>query len=151
MPPYENFVAANLHVVEFQGARRRAGDVPAIQVIHAVVACAPDFVQIVAILHGARKMGTGGGHRPVVTAGSANEQSGPAAKTKNLAAIGLQFTHATGDDTNVERDYIIADLSKTGVIAEVTSYQARQQLHTERVNHYITDGQVTAATLTVDA
>ena len=45
------------------------------------------------------------------------------------------------------RDYIIAELSKNRVIEDVTSYQPGQHLTAERVNHYITDGEVTLANL----
>jgi len=65
----------------------------------------------------------------------------------SLTRLTLQITHATDDDTNVERDYIVAELGKSGVIAGITSYESGQQLGGERVNHYIADGQVTVATL----
>jgi hypothetical protein len=52
-------------------------------------------------------------------------------------------------DTNAERDYIIAELRKNQVIADVNSYQARHNLVTEHVNHYVTDGEVVAASLVV--
>jgi hypothetical protein len=66
----------------------------------------------------------------------------------SLTRLTFQITHATDSDTNAERNHIIADLIKTRVIADVTSYQARQSL--ERVNHYVTDGNVAAATLIVE-
>jgi hypothetical protein len=66
----------------------------------------------------------------------------------SLTRLTFQITHATDSDTNAERNHIIADLTKTRVIADVTSYQARQSL--ERVNHYVTDGNVAAATLIVE-
>ena len=65
----------------------------------------------------------------------------------SLTQLTFQITHATDADTNTERDHIVAELSKYGVIGEVTSYQARQFLAVERVNRYITDGAITAATL----
>jgi hypothetical protein len=65
----------------------------------------------------------------------------------SLTRLTLQITHATDDDTNVERDYIVAELRKSGVIADITSYMSGQALGAERVNHYITDGQVTVAML----
>jgi hypothetical protein len=66
----------------------------------------------------------------------------------SLTRLTLQITHATDSDTNVERDYIIDELRKSGVIEEIKSYKAGQQLGGERVNRYITDGEVTAANLT---
>ena len=65
----------------------------------------------------------------------------------SLTRLTFQITHATDDDTNRERDHIVAELSKSLVIADITSYVSGQQLITEHVNHYITDGEVTVATL----
>ena len=65
----------------------------------------------------------------------------------SLTRLTFQITHATDSDTNAERDYIIAELRKNRVIDDVNSYQAGQHLPTERVNHYITDGEVTMASL----
>jgi LssY-like putative type I secretion system component LssY len=67
----------------------------------------------------------------------------------SLTGLTFQITHATDSDTNAERDYIIAELRKNKVIGEVNSYQARQRLITEHVNHYVTDGEVVAASLVV--
>jgi hypothetical protein len=63
----------------------------------------------------------------------------------SLTRLTFQITHATDADTNLERDYIIAELTKHGVIADVASYAAGQQV--DRVNRYITDGQVTLGNL----
>jgi hypothetical protein len=65
----------------------------------------------------------------------------------SLTKLTFQVTHATDSDTNAERDYIIAELTKNRVIADVSSYQSGQSLTIERVNHYITDGEVTVAGL----
>lgn len=64
-----------------------------------------------------------------------------------LTKLTFQITHATDSDTNAERDYIIHELKTNGVIGDVTSYRAGDQLITEQVNHYITDGDVAAAAL----
>ena len=63
----------------------------------------------------------------------------------SLTHLTFQVTHATDSDTNVERDYIVAELLRNQVIKDVMSYQAGQRL--PRVNHYITDGQITLASL----
>jgi hypothetical protein len=65
----------------------------------------------------------------------------------SLTRLTFQITHATDADTNLERDHIIAELAKHRLIADVAFYQAGQQLAVERVNRYITDGQVTVASL----
>jgi LssY C-terminus len=65
----------------------------------------------------------------------------------SLTRLTFQITHATDSDTNAERDYIIAELLKNRVIADVNSYRAGQHLPVERVNHYVTDGEVTVASL----
>jgi hypothetical protein len=67
----------------------------------------------------------------------------------SLTRLTFQITHATASDTNVERDYIVGELRKSGVIDEIKLYKAGQQLPAEHVNHYITDGEVAAASLTV--
>jgi hypothetical protein len=69
----------------------------------------------------------------------------------SLTRLTFQITHATDSDTNVERDFIIGELEKCGVIVEVIVYKAGQRLAGKQVNHYITDGEVTAANLVVEA
>lgn len=68
----------------------------------------------------------------------------------SLTRLTFQITHATDSDTNVEREYIIDELRKSGVIDQVNSIKAGQLLAGERVNHYVTDGEVTAASLVAD-
>jgi hypothetical protein len=68
----------------------------------------------------------------------------------SLTQLTFQITHATDADTNAERDYIIAELSKNRVVADVNSYQAHQFLPVERVNRYVTDGEVIAASLVIE-
>jgi hypothetical protein len=63
----------------------------------------------------------------------------------SLTRLTFQVTHATDSDTNVERDYIVAELLRNRVIENVLSYQSGQRL--PRVNHYITDGQITVGEL----
>jgi LssY C-terminus len=65
----------------------------------------------------------------------------------SLTRLTFQITHATASDTDVERDFIVGELNRSRLIADATSYPAGQQLSTERVNHYVTDGEVTMATL----
>jgi hypothetical protein len=65
----------------------------------------------------------------------------------SLTQLTFQITHATDSDTNAERDYIIAELTRNRVIGAVTSYHAGQHLPVERVNHYVTDGEVAVASL----
>jgi hypothetical protein len=65
----------------------------------------------------------------------------------SLTRLTFQITHATDSDTNLERDHIIAELKKHRVIGEVTSYAAADRESAERVNRYITDGNVALASL----
>jgi len=67
----------------------------------------------------------------------------------SLTRLTFQITHATDSDTNVERDYIVDELRKSAVIGEINSYKAGQRLASGHVNHYVTDGEVTAASLMV--
>jgi hypothetical protein len=65
----------------------------------------------------------------------------------SLTRLTFQITHATDSDTNLERDYIMAELTKNRVIGDVTAYRAGDRLSAEQVNRYITDGHVTVASL----
>jgi hypothetical protein len=67
----------------------------------------------------------------------------------SLTRLSFQITHATDSDTNEERDYIIGELRKTRSIEAEKVYQAGQGIPAERVNHYITDGEITLASLVV--
>ena len=69
----------------------------------------------------------------------------------SLTRLTFQITHATDADTNAERDYLIAELRKHGVIEEIASYQAGEQLGVGQVNHYVTDGEVAVARLVAEA
>jgi hypothetical protein len=68
----------------------------------------------------------------------------------SLTRLTFQITHATDSDTNLERDYIVGELSKSGVIGETNSIKAGQRLTRKPVNHYVSDGEITAANLTVE-
>jgi hypothetical protein len=68
----------------------------------------------------------------------------------SLTRLSFQITHATDSDTNEERDYIVGELMKNGSIEAVKVYQAGENLPIERVNHYITDGEIMLAILTAN-
>jgi hypothetical protein len=68
----------------------------------------------------------------------------------HLTRLTFQITHATDAATNAERDYIVAELMKVQVIEDVTSYKAGQHLPVGRVNHYVTDGDVSVASLVME-
>jgi len=63
----------------------------------------------------------------------------------SLTRLTFQITHATDSNTNTERDHIVVELMKNRVIDDVRSYRSGQPM--ERVNRYITDGEVTVANL----
>jgi LssY C-terminus len=67
----------------------------------------------------------------------------------SLTRLTFQITHATDSDTNAERDYVIAELKRTRSIEAVKVYQSGQDLLTDRVNHYVTDGEIALASLVV--
>lgn len=69
----------------------------------------------------------------------------------SLTWLSFQITHATDDDTNAERDFIIKQLQDARVITDINRYEAGQQLPAKRVNHYVTDGEITFATLLAPA
>jgi hypothetical protein len=68
----------------------------------------------------------------------------------SLTQLTFQITHATDSDTNAERDYIIAELRKNRAIGDVNQIQSGQHMPIEQVNHYITDGEISLANLTVE-
>lgn len=67
----------------------------------------------------------------------------------SLTRLTFQITHATDADTDIERDFIVAELSSIRVIGETISYRAGQHLPAH-VNHYVTDGEVTMARLVIE-
>jgi len=67
----------------------------------------------------------------------------------SLTRLTFKITHATDSDTNVERDFIIAELNSCRVIGETISYRSGQRLPAH-VNHYLTDGEVTMAALVAE-
>jgi hypothetical protein len=67
----------------------------------------------------------------------------------SLTRLTFQITHATDSDTNAERDHIISELTRSRAIEAVQVYQSGENLHTERVNHYITDGEIALASLVI--
>lgn len=83
---------------------------------------------------------------PVAWVGAGTKDTG-----FSVTKLTFQVTHATDSDTNAEREFIIAELINTKVIGEVTAYRAGQHLRVEHVNHYMTDGEVAAATLVVES
>jgi hypothetical protein len=69
----------------------------------------------------------------------------------SLTQLTFQITHATDADTNAERDYIVAELTKTGLIGDVATYRSGEHLPLGRLNHYTTDGDVSLAELVTQA
>src|SRR5882757_1421840 len=65
----------------------------------------------------------------------------------SLTKLSFQITHSTDADANAERAFIVAELMKNQLIADVTAVQSGQRLPAERVNHYLTDGEITVARL----
>jgi hypothetical protein len=65
----------------------------------------------------------------------------------SLTRLTFKITHATDADTNAERDFIAAELLEVGVIGELRTQTAGERLKAGRVNHYVTDGEVSVAEL----
>ncbi|WP_315739374.1 MULTISPECIES: LssY C-terminal domain-containing protein [unclassified Bradyrhizobium] len=68
----------------------------------------------------------------------------------SLTRLTFQITHATDPDANAERDYIMAELIRTRSIETVELYKAGRNLP-ERVNHYVTDGDIALASVVIAA
>lgn len=77
---------------------------------------------------------------PVLWVGAATKDTG-----FSFTRLTFQVTHATDSDTNAERDYIVGELSKSGVIRNLSLYKSGDQLITAHVNHYVTDGDIAVA------
>jgi len=65
----------------------------------------------------------------------------------SLTKFTFQVTHATDSDANAERDFILGELERSGVIGEATWHQEGERLNLGRVNHYVADGEVAVARL----
>jgi hypothetical protein len=65
----------------------------------------------------------------------------------SLTKLSFQITHATDADANAERSFIVAELMKNQLIGDLTAVQSGQRLPAERINHYVTDGEITVARL----
>ncbi|MGO9421882.1 LssY C-terminal domain-containing protein [Roseiarcus sp.] len=59
----------------------------------------------------------------------------------------FQFTHATADDTNAERNFILGELKAAGVIGKATWHKEGERLNLGKVNHYVADGEIAVARL----
>jgi LssY C-terminus len=79
---------------------------------------------------------------PALWVGAATKDTGI-----SFTRFTFQFTHATDADTNAERDLIVSELKAIGAIVGVIFHQAGERLLAGRVNHYVTDGEVAAASL----
>lgn len=79
---------------------------------------------------------------PALWVGAATKDTG-----MSFTRFTFQITHATDADTNAERDLIVSELKRVGAIAGLAFHQAGERLLSGRVNHYVTDGEVAAASL----
>lgn len=78
----------------------------------------------------------------VIWVGAATKDTG-----LSLTKLSFQITHATDSDSDAERDLVIAALQDRALIGEVTSYNDSTDLPSQRVNHYVFDGDVSVAAL----
>jgi hypothetical protein len=65
----------------------------------------------------------------------------------SLTRLSFQITHATDADTNEERDFIVAELVRRGLVAKVRSYEPSERFAIGKVNRYVTDGFIAVAEL----
>ncbi len=69
----------------------------------------------------------------------------------SLTRLTFQITHATDPDTIAERNFIVDELKRCGVIRGATLYNPGDQLLTDHVNRYITDGEIAIAEIQIPA
>jgi hypothetical protein len=67
-----------------------------------------------------------------------------------LTRLTFQITHATDADTNAERDFIIEELKRGGLVQGMRVRKTGDRIEAGHVNHYVTDGDVAVADL-IDA
>ncbi|MBS0252919.1 MAG: LssY C-terminal domain-containing protein [Proteobacteria bacterium] len=67
----------------------------------------------------------------------------------SLTRLTFQITHATDADTDIEREFIVSELTRCGAIKGSTLHRAGEQLKAGRVNHYVTDGDVAVAEIAI--
>jgi hypothetical protein len=65
----------------------------------------------------------------------------------SFTMLTFQFTHATDNDTNAERDVILGELLAAGVIGAPLWHREGERLKLGKVNHYIADGEIAVAWL----
>ena len=65
----------------------------------------------------------------------------------SLTRLSFQITHATDADTNVEREFLLRELTKHGGIGPVRYHRAGQRASLGTVNRYVSDGLVAVAEL----
>jgi len=65
----------------------------------------------------------------------------------SLTKFTFQFTHATDADVNAERDFIVADLERSGAVGDVRWHHEGERLNLGKVNHYVADHEVAVARL----
>jgi hypothetical protein len=67
----------------------------------------------------------------------------------SLTRLSFQITHATDDNTNEERDFLIQQLVRRDAVGDVRSHQSGEHLQIGKVNKYVTDGEIAVADLKV--
>jgi hypothetical protein len=65
----------------------------------------------------------------------------------SLTRLSFQITHATDDDTNEERDFLVQELVRHDVVGNVRSHLSGERLEIGKVNKYVTDGEIAVAEL----
>ena len=65
----------------------------------------------------------------------------------SLTRLSFQITHATDDDTNEERDFLVKELLRCDAVGNVRSHRSGERLEIGKVNKYVTDGEIAVADL----
>jgi len=65
----------------------------------------------------------------------------------SLTRLSFQITHATDDDTNEERDFLVQEMVRHDAVVNVRSQLSGERLEIGKVNKYITDGEIALAEL----
>ena len=65
----------------------------------------------------------------------------------SLTHLSFQITHATDADTNEERDFLMGELVRHGVVSNVRSHTEGDRIAAGHVNRYVTDSVLAVAEL----
>src|SRR5215467_9776498 len=93
-----DFVAAHMYLESFEWAWGWAGDVAPVEVIHSIVAGAPNLVEIGAVLHGTAQVSAYGRECAIFSFSGHQQECGPGSESNDLGAVRFEILYFCGND-----------------------------------------------------